>query len=182
MGVDLLGAVWDNGDFVDYYFKQDSSRPNYIDTDQMELTGAIQPVVRNAATDKIDSIVRNLINGVNQDSGQHPFRIDKQPFSVACGSIVWAMGGGTGHATGQITYNWWIEYVWYADHLYERKMYYWNFVGELQYFDSFKDPLDVLNLIKKDIEVPFGRPYDYGHVWSNQSLSERDYLWARMIE
>ena len=180
-GVDLLGAAWDNVDFVDYYFDQDPSRPNYIDTDQMGLTGAVHPVVRGGADNRIDSMVRSFINGANQDSGHGSQQVSAM-FPVDCGSIVWAMGGGSGRATGLLTYSWWMDRFWYADHLYEKKLYTWQFDGNLVYSDSFKDPADVLNLIGKDIEIPYGRPYNYGHTWNNQFLYGDGCIWARMIE
>lgn len=42
-----------------------------------------------------------------------------------------------------------------------------NFVGISQVvkFDTFKDPMDVLNLIETDFEVVGGTPYNYGHKW-----------------
>ena len=33
-----------------------------------------------------------------------------------------------------------------------------------------------------DIEVPFGRPYSYGHSWLEQIIDGGGYIWARMIE
>ena len=180
-GFDVRGTVWSNSDFVNYYFDQDPSRSNDIDTDQMGLTDLILPVVRSAAENAIDSVVRSLINNANQSNGQGSQLIDP-PFGVNCGSIVWAMGGGSGRAVGQIVYNWSIERFWYASHLYERKNYFWRFEGELQYSDDFKDPMDIPNIIDKDFEVPFGRPYHYGHIWNNQFLYGDGYLWARMVE
>ena len=41
----------------------------------------------------------------------------------------------------------------------------------MDYFDSFRDPVDVLNFLAlPNIEVPGGVPYDYGHSWENVTL------------
>ena len=48
------------------------------------------------------------------------------------------------------------------------KSYSREFVGEMKYSDSFKDPIDVINYIDRpDLEAPTGAPYDYGHIWRN---------------
>ena len=39
----------------------------------------------------------------------------------------------------------------------------------MRYSDAFKDPPDIGNWIDPDIEIPFGRPYDYGHLWESYS-------------
>ena len=41
--------------------------------------------------------------------------------------------------------------------------------GTMRYSDAFKDPPDIGNWIDPDIEIPFGRPYDYGHLWESYS-------------
>ena len=46
-------------------------------------------------------------------------------------------------------------------------IYSWNASGEFEYFDIFKDPLDILNLLEQDIEIIGGTPYNYGHIWEN---------------
>ena len=48
-------------------------------------------------------------------------------------------------------------------------MYHWEATGSVEYFDTFKDPMDVLNLIEEDFEVVGGTPYNYGHKWVNVS-------------
>ena len=167
--------------FVEYYFRQDRKRPDYVDADQMELTSSVLLVMRDSAKDSIDNLVTLLIKSNAQDSGRTSQTIDSS-FSVDCGSVVWAMGGGLGNASGNLVYRWWIEREWYQQHLYERKCYYWHFSGSLKYHDAFKDPADVLNLIEEDFEVPYGRPYEYGHVWSSQVMDNDGYIWARMVE
>ena len=180
-GVDVYGAIWSDRNFVEYYFRQDRKRPDYVDADQMELTSSVLLVMRDSAKDSIDNLVTLLIKSNAQDSGRTSQTIDSS-FSVDCGSVVWAMGGGLGNASGNLVYRWWIEREWYQQHLYERKCYYWHFSGSLKYHDAFKDPADVLNLIEEDFEVPYGRPYEYGHVWSSQVMDNDGYIWARMVE
>ena len=46
-------------------------------------------------------------------------------------------------------------------------MYHWDAIGSVEYFDTFKDPMDVMNAIEEDIEIIGGTPYNYGHKWEN---------------
>lgn len=54
---------------------------------------------------------------------------------------------------------------------YEEKHYEWSYSGGMKYSDDFRDPIDVVNFIKRpDLEVPGGRPYSYGHIWDRVFL------------
>lgn len=175
------GGVWGNSDFVAFYFRQDPDRPSYIDTDVMGLTNAVFSIISDVGRNTLDSKVRDLIKSSNKDSGR--VSIGKTyPFDVNCGTIVWAMGGGTGFVLGDIIYRWEIRNVWNEGHLYEKKWYEWQFWGNLRYYDEFKDVVGILNLVEDDIEFPDGRPYQYGHTWFYQFLGADGYIWARMIE
>ena len=48
-------------------------------------------------------------------------------------------------------------------------IYSWTASGKFEYFDTFKDPPDLGNWWEKDIEIPGGTPYNYGHIWETAS-------------
>ncbi len=178
MGCDLFGASWDNMDFVAYYFLQDSDRPNYIDTDVMGLTGSIFLAMRNAAESTVEGFVRSSCPNSAGGNSRAGFG-----FGVDCKSIVYALGGGSGRLLDSLSWSWYTTYEWEGDHLYECKYYEWEYSGSMRYSDSFRDPVDVLNLIKRpDLEVPGGRPYDYGHIWRDISLGGKGILNRKLIE
>ena len=166
MGRDLFGARWDNIDFVAYYFLQDSDRPNYIDTDVMGLTASIFVAMKDAAESAVERFVRSNCPESSGGNSKAGFG-----FGVDCESIVYALGGGSGRLLDTLSWSWYTAYEWVGDHLYACKYYEWSYSGSMKYSDSFRDPVDVLNFIKRiDLEVPGGRPYDYGHIWRNISL------------
>ena len=51
----------------------------------------------------------------------------------------------------------------------EYYIYDWVASGEFEYFDTFKDPVDLRNWWEEDLELPGGTPYDYGHTWKTVS-------------
>ena len=184
-GVDFLGASWGNVEMVAYYFRYtpislmsptlrsiwDLIRPlvvdDSLDTDTMGLTDAIFSIMDAKAHEIIDKYVVTEITGAF--SGDVSKRAYSQPFGVNCGSIVWALGGGSGNLLGELSFSWNTKYE--TDNRgcrYMIKSYSWEFVGEMKYSDSFKDPIDVINYIDRpDLEAPTGAPYDYGHIWRN---------------
>ena len=180
-GLDILGGKWGNIDFVAYYFLQDQNRPSYVDTDIMELTNAVFGIMKGSAMSSIDSKVKERINDAAQDNGRDSFEYNL-PFPVNCGSIVWAMGGGTGNISGSVTYSWGISSFMEEGRIYTEKWYHWRFRGSLIYSDEFKDPVDILNRIDYDIEVIGGRPYKYGHTWIDQFFGGSGCVWRRMVE
>ena len=68
-------------------------------------------------------------------------------FGVPCGSICFALGGGSGSVSGTLTYSWNKTYAFEADQEIEYAYYFWNFDGTLRYSDEFKDPVDIGNWI-----------------------------------
>ena len=184
-GFDLLGASWGNAEMVAYYFRYtpislmsptlrsvwDLIRPlvvdDSLDTDTMGLTDAIFSLMDAKANEIIDEYVTSVI--MKSLSGNVPKQPYSRPFGVSCGSIVWALGGGSGNLSGELSISWNTEFE--IDHRgcrYMVKSYSWEFVGEMKYSDSFKDPIDVINYIDRpDLEAPTGAPYDYGHIWKN---------------
>ena len=184
-GVDFLGASWGNVEMVAYYFRYtpislmsptlrsiwDLIRPlvvdDSLDTDTMGLTDAIFSIMDAKAHEIIDKYVVTEITGTF--SGDVSKRAYSQPFGVNCGSIVWALGGGSGNLLGELSFFWNTKYE--TDNRgcrYMIKSYSWEFVGGMKYSDSFKDPIDVINYIDRpDLEAPTGAPYDYGHIWRN---------------
>jgi RHS repeat-associated protein len=184
-GVDFLGASWGDVEMVAYYFRYtpislmspplrsiwDLIRPlvvdDSLDTDTMGLTDAIFSIMDAKAHEIIDKYVATEIAGAF--SGDVSKRAYSQSFGVDCGSIVWALGGGSGNLLGELSFSWSTKYE--TDNRgcrYMIKSYSWEFVGEMKYSDSFKDPIDVINYIDRpDLEAPTGAPYDYGHIWRN---------------
>ena len=178
MGLDLFGARWDNIDFVSYYFLQDSDRPNYLDTDIMGLTDPIFLAMERAAESALDQFVK--ANCSNSAGGSSKVGFG---FGVDCESIVYALGGGSGRLLNTLFWSWYTTYKWEGDHLYEYKYYEWSYSGAMKYSDSFRDPVDVLNLIKRpDLEVPGGRPYAYGHIWQDITFRGNGTLSRKLIE
>ena len=183
-----MGARWGNTEMVAYYFRYTDdfaklsalstslaaawwavkllTTDDHIDTDVMGLTDDIYWAMRVDATSAVNAYVKNNIPGLSGHGSRSNFG-----FSVDCKSIVFALGSGTGSLTDIVEWSWHTEEEWIGEHLYEVKYYEWAYSGSMDYFDSFRDPVDVLNLLASpNIEVPGGVPYDYGHSWENVTL------------
>ena len=187
-GVDRQGGAWGNLEMVMFYFRyvpsgilsttaltfltQLGALSDYIDTDVMGLTNSILQITRDQATGKINEVVGSLVRATTSLSGTNSVLSFSTGFSVPCGSICFALGGGSGSVSGTLTYSWNRTYAFEAGQEIEYVYYFWNFEGVMRYSDEFKDPVDVGNWIDIiDIESPYGVPYSYGHVWNNISLS-----------
>jgi RHS repeat-associated protein len=187
-GVDRQGGAWGNLEMVMFYFRYAPSGilsttaltfltqlgvlSDYIDTDVMGLTNSILQITRDQATGEINEVVGSLVRATTSLSGTNSVLSFSTGFSVPCGSICFALGGGSGSVSGTLTYSWNRTYAFEAGQEIEYVYYFWNFEGEMRYSDEFKDPVDVGNWIDIiDIESPYGVPYSYGHVWNNISLS-----------
>jgi RHS repeat-associated protein len=185
---DFMGARWGNSEMVAYYFRYTDdfaklsalstslaaawwavkllTTDDHIDTDVMGLTDDIYWAMRVDATSAVNAYVKNNIPGLSGHGSRSNFG-----FSVDCKYIVFALGSGTGSLTDIVEWSWHTEEEWIGEHLYEVKYYEWAYSGSMDYFDSFRDPVDVLNLLgSPNIEVPGGVPYDYGHSWKNVTL------------
>ena len=182
-GVDMLGASWGNLDFLAYYFIQDESRPNNIDTDVMGLTSGVYALIASQSLldidETLDEKARQYIRGMKVNGEPKEFGY-RDYSSVNCESLCYAMGGGLITIEGTLT----ISLSKYDKGL----VYYtWDFKnGTIRYSDEFKDPVDILNIIPpnatylvtptpyysftlqvgESIELPYGRPYSYGHTWN----------------
>ena len=183
--IDLLGATWGNFEFLAYYFLQDSTRPDSIDTDIMGLTNAIFGNIEVQAypifMEYIDVLVRGKITSAEE--GSFSFRASR-PYGVSCEDICFSLGGGSVRFDVTVT-GYWDEYM---DNDCRYVYYVWQADGVCKYSDQFRDAVDVFNLIKKDTyvnlgsfsvgiignagiginvpgnwEFPFGRPYGYQH-------------------
>ena len=163
LGVDIWGCSWSNYDFVSYYFFGGGLT---LDTDIMGLTSFIFDAMIRDASDTIKNYVRSKLPNSSGSSFRNGFS-----FGVDCESIVFALGGGSGKLLDELRWSWYTCEEWVGNSLYECKYYSWVYNGKMRYSDDFRDPLDVLNLIDYDIEVPGGTPYSYFHVWQNVSLS-----------
>ena len=187
-GVDRLGGAWGNLEMVMFYYRyaptgiltttaltfltQLGVLSDYIDTDVMGLTDPILQIARDAATDKINEDVGALVRATASLSGMNSLPSFSTGFGVPCGSICFALGGGSGSVSGTLSYGWNKTYAFEAGQEIEYAYYFWSFDGTLRYSDEFKDPIDIGNWIDIiDIEASYGVPYSYGHVWNNVSLS-----------
>ena len=187
-GVDRLGGAWGNLEMVMFYYRyaptgiltttaltfltQLGVLSDYIDTDVMGLTDPILQIARDAATDKINEDVGALVRATASLSGMNSLPSFSTGFGVPCGSICFALGGGSGSVSGTLSYGWNKTYAFEAGQEIEYAYYFWSFDGTLRYSDEFKDPVDIGNWIDIiDIEASYGVPYSYGHVWNNVSLS-----------
>ena len=168
---DFMGGKWGNYDFCyHYFFRSNPSVNDYIDISQMGL----MVDVFNKIVDTLFYQVRNEINIDAQakilsqggESGTISGTYNKQK-GVSCGDICFAMGGGTVYF--RLSYSG--SYSSFTDFTSGKKyyIYEWMASGQFEYFDSFKDPVDLGNWWEGDIELPGGTPYNYGHIWETIS-------------
>ena len=158
MGFDSEGGKWGNIDFVAYYYRL--SGPNWLDTDNMGLTGDVWDVITgthdivNKVKAQIDDLVKNNVKNTSVSSGN-----SSTTYYTArgydFGSVCYSMGGGTVSTWSIISYSW-NEYT-INDVLY--RGYSWAANITADYSDIFMDPLD--------IGIEIGNAYGYGHTWKN---------------
>ena len=169
-GFDFLGGKWGNLEFVSYYFRSNGSISDYMDISYMglvsEVYNKIVDTVFYKIRSEIDVEVQAKIISQGGESGSVSGSYTKS-HGVNCEDICFAMGGGT--VRFNLTYT--ATYFPFTDFDTGDKyyMYHWEAKGSVEYFDTFKDPMDVLNLIEKDFEVVGGTPYNYGHKWASVS-------------
>ena len=167
-GFDYLGGKWGNLDFVTYYFRNNASTSDYVDISQMDLTSEVYNKIVDTVFCNVQAAinieVQSKILAQGLESGTISGVYTKSQ-GVNCESVCFAMGGGT--VFFRLTY--FCSYSLFTDLLTGEKyyIYSWNASGEFEYFDIFKDPLDILNLLEQDIEIIGGTPYNYGHIWEN---------------
>ena len=169
-GFDYLGGKWGNLDFVTYYFRSNGSTSDYVDISQMDLVldvyNKIVDTVFDQVKNEIDVEVRAKIISQGGESGTINGSYTKTQ-GVSCKDICFAMGGGS--VFFSLTYSG--SYSPFTDFSTGEKyyIYSWTASGKFEYFDTFKDPPDLGNWWEKDIEIPGGTPYNYGHIWETAS-------------
>ena len=168
---DLLGGTWSNYNFGYYYFFRDDPSPNdYVDISQMGLMVDVYNKIADTlfyqVRSEIDNEVQAKILSQGGESGTFSGSYEKSK-GVSCGDICFAMGNGT--VFFRLSYSG--SYSPFTDFTTEDEYYIYDWVasGEFEYFDTFKDPVDLRNWWEEDLELPGGTPYDYGHTWKTVS-------------
>jgi len=124
------------------------------------------PNLIDQVKNEIDVEVRAKIISQGGESGTINGSYTKTQ-GVSCKDICFAMGGGS--VFFSLTYSG--SYSPFTDFSTGEKyyIYSWTASGKFEYFDTFKDPPDLGNWWEKDIEIPGGTPYNYGHIWETAS-------------
>lgn len=169
--LDHIGNIYKNLYFIMYYFRKNGKNTDYVDIFQIGLMSdvyrTIEQTLFHIVKDEIDKKVRAKILAKDVKSSNLISGIYTASHKINCYPICFAMGSGS--VRFDLTYI--AAYSPFTDFNTGDKyyIYSWKTKGSIEYFDTFKDPLDFFNKIEQDIEIVGGTPYNYGHKWPNVS-------------